>query len=78
MKSVSDFQAWKAVAGISAIAICALLPVACSDGRAPSRSAADRHVPLITLDTTRADRLGVYGYEKDTSPNSDDVAADGG
>lgn len=32
---------------------------------------------LITLDTTRADHLGSYGYELDTSPHLDRLAADG-
>jgi len=31
---------------------------------------------LITLDTTRADHLGCYGYERPTSPNLDRLAAD--
>jgi arylsulfatase A-like enzyme len=31
-------------------------------------------VVLITLDTTRADRLGCYGYPRDTSPNLDRLA----
>lgn len=34
-------------------------------------------VLLITLDTTRADRLGVYGYERGTSPNLDRLASEG-
>ncbi len=35
------------------------------------------NVLLITLDTTRADRLGCYGYPKPTTPNIDSVAAEG-
>jgi len=31
---------------------------------------------LITLDTTRADRLGLYGYDKPTSPNLDALAGE--
>lgn len=40
-------------------------------------SCADKPPPsvlLITLDTTRADRLGCYGYDKQTSPNVDRFA----
>jgi arylsulfatase A-like enzyme len=35
------------------------------------------NVLLITLDTTRADRLGCYGHGRDTSPHLDTLAADG-
>ena len=32
---------------------------------------------FILVDTLRADRLGAYGYERDTSPRIDQLAADG-
>ena len=32
-------------------------------------------VLLISLDTLRADRLGCYGYERETSPQLDAIAA---
>lgn len=34
-------------------------------------------VILITMDTVRADHLGVYGYKRETSPNIDGFAMDG-
>jgi arylsulfatase A-like enzyme len=37
----------------------------------------DFDVLLITIDTTRADHLGMYGYPRDTSPNLDKLAAAG-
>ncbi len=36
----------------------------------------DFNVILITIDTTRADHLGMYGYARPTSPNLDKLAAD--
>jgi len=45
--------------------------VGCSRGPdAPS-------ILLVTLDTTRADHLGCYGYDKPTTPHIDRLAADG-
>jgi hypothetical protein len=40
----------------------------------PSRSAAGHNVLLITLDTTRADRLGCYGYSQPRTPRLDGLA----
>lgn len=41
------------------------------------QSGSDRRILLITLDTTRADRLGCYGYAKAKTPNLDALARDG-
>lgn len=40
-------------------------------------AAAAHNVLLITLDTTRSDRLGCYGYERARTPHLDSVARDG-
>ena len=37
----------------------------------------DLNVLFILVDTLRADRLGAYGHERDTSPNLDALAAGG-
>lgn len=42
-----------------------------------SGSASDANVLLITLDTTRADRLGCYGYQGADTPNLDALASNG-
>jgi len=59
------------------ILAAALLCLASGCGRGETPTAAKRpNVLLITLDTTRADHLGCYGYERDTSPNLDRLAAE--
>lgn len=51
-----------------------LLPLSCGGGA----SEGPRHnVLLITLDTTRADRLSCYGHGVETTPTIDALAADG-
>ena len=45
--------------------------------RADSTRSAPRHLLLISLDTTRADRLGSYGYDRPTTPNLDRWAREG-
>lgn len=37
----------------------------------------DYNLLIITLDTTRADRIGIYGYSKAETPNIDYLARDG-
>ena len=53
-------------AKLLAAALLLVVP-ACSRGPRPS-------VVLITIDTLRADRLGCYGYERQTSPHIDALA----
>src|SRR6185503_11889333 len=55
---------------------CALaLSALCACARAPeAQPARARRVILITCDTLRADRLGVYGYARPTSPHLDAFA----
>jgi len=48
-----------------------MLLTACSGG-APDAP----NVIVVTLDTTRVDRLSVYGYERNTTPNLDRLAED--
>lgn len=43
----------------------------------PPSVPSDFNVLLITIDTTRADHLGMYGYGRPTSPNLDKLAAEG-
>ncbi len=45
--------------------------------RRPAGPAPTLNVMLITLDTTRADRLGCYGYSSGTSPRIDALAREG-
>ncbi len=37
----------------------------------------NQNIILITVDTARADHLGIYGYDRDTSPNIDRLATQG-
>jgi arylsulfatase A-like enzyme/Flp pilus assembly protein TadD len=48
----------------------------CRDDRS-SKKDKIRHVILISIDTCRADHLSCYGYEKQTTPNIDEVARQG-
>jgi len=51
----------------------ACLGTGCSSGEEPIA----KHVILISCDTLRADRLGMYGYPRGTSPNLDTFASEG-
>ncbi|HEY5950572.1 MAG TPA: sulfatase-like hydrolase/transferase, partial [Kofleriaceae bacterium] len=43
----------------------------------PAAVPRDSNILLITIDTTRADHLGMYGYKRPTSPTLDKLAAEG-
>lgn len=45
--------------------------------RGETKKTDDLNVLLVTLDTTRADHVGCYGYEKAKTPNIDFLAAEG-
>ena len=62
---------------VRAFAFAALLAVSSLAVGAGAAVAAAPNILFITLDTTRADRLGCYGYTKKISTNIDGVAASG-
>lgn len=57
-----------------AVAVCVALPGGCRNNQ---KSAAKPNVLIITVDTLRADRLGVYGDKDGLTPNIDALAKDG-
>ncbi len=54
--------------------LACLLAVAFGVGCDNQQDVKKPNIILITLDTTRADHLGTYGYNKNTSPNIDQLA----
>ncbi len=67
-----------AVLTLTAIAatLCVVLAIGCSKP-ADQISRPGCNVILISIDTLRADRLGCYGFTRETSPNIDRFRADG-
>ncbi|NCC52800.1 MAG: tetratricopeptide repeat protein [Spartobacteria bacterium] len=57
----------------AAFVLCVWVPLCNGCGRAKARP----NVILVTLDTTRADRLGCYGYEQALTPTLNEMAAQG-
>ena len=70
----------RAIIGVLIVAVVGAVVVIASLNRAPRRrepiTDGRYNVLLVTLDTTRADHLGCYGYSRDTSPNLDALAND--
>ena len=59
----------------SGIASLGLLLGACGAGVKTTEDSAPRpHIFLISIDTLRQDHVGVYGYERDTTPVIDELA----
>ncbi len=59
------------------LALLLTLGSACAREQADVRPEVRPNVLLVTLDTSRADHFGAYGYELDTTPHFDRLAADG-
>ena len=81
----------KATTALTVVVASAFLLSACGRDGVPNQDVteADARVPvgspeakppsilLVSLDTLRADRLGCYGHDRDTSPFLDRLAAEG-
>jgi arylsulfatase A-like enzyme len=65
---------------LAVLALLALAAAGCDRGAPDGSRNAEApggerpNVLLVTLDTTRADHLGCYGYQRPTSPNLDELA----
>jgi arylsulfatase A-like enzyme len=64
-------------AGRRRLRLGAALLLAAAGAGCADRGAARANLILVSIDTLRADRLGAYGYERDTSPHLDALAARG-
>src|SRR4030095_7715569 len=71
MPAVSRKRILHAIIALAVIAIAAVFLHSLSRPKLPSRN-----LLLVTLDTTRADRLSCYGYDRETSPRIDAFARD--
>jgi arylsulfatase A-like enzyme len=73
----------RSVAAVLAV-LLALGAVACPDSRrgeetalSSARAGNQLNVLLVTIDTLRPDHMGVYGYQRDTTPHIDTLARSG-
>ena len=75
MRGIRCF-AYFAVLSISALALDAPKPPAPDQPSSPPTPANYSNIILITMDTTRADRMGFLGSERGLTPNLDALALD--
>jgi arylsulfatase A-like enzyme/Flp pilus assembly protein TadD len=77
MKPFESGKTVRSIAGVAGVfALAAAILVAAGCGR-EGRRAARPNVLLVTIDTVRADHLGVYGYRDAETPNLDRLAREG-
>lgn len=79
-RDVVRLAALLGVAGVAALIWGKPLSTAAFDDPRPLRAVAPAGAPdvfLISMDTTRADHMSTYGYERETSPHLTALAADG-
>ena len=76
MRSPRAFRRACSVSRLAWIALLSLQLASCDPSGQPAESARP-DLLLITIDTLRADHLGVYGYARATSPAIDRLASEG-
>src|SRR5512136_2753066 len=65
------------ILGLALVLAASALLIGRGRGLLRSRAASGHNLLLITLDTTRADHLGCYGYSQARTPNLDGLAREG-
>jgi choline-sulfatase len=60
-----------------AAVLCAAVSAGCGGPAAPPAPPKARHLVIVTIDTLRADRVGIYGYKAAVTPHLDALARDG-
>lgn len=70
---------WATIAGRALLSASLLIGACSPDGSSvdPDTAAPPRNVVILVVDTLRADHVGAYGYERDTTPRIDALARAG-